>query len=96
MTAPWDELPKLAEESVTVVPGKAAAAVLGDPRSLLVLSQSFLASYLLPDSGEVTIGRSSSVEIYVDDPLVSRAHAQLLTVPDGLRALVENGYPRAS
>ena len=81
MTAPWDELPKLAEESVTVVPGKAAAAVLGDPRSLLVLSQSFLASYLLPDSGEVTIGRSSSVEIYVDDPLVSRRHAIIATTP---------------
>jgi DNA-binding NtrC family response regulator len=83
----WDDLPKVVgEDSVTVVPSNAAAtalaASLDETLSVLVLSNSFLASYPLPESGEVTIGRgASSVEIYVDDPLVSRRHAILSMTP---------------
>ncbi|HEU4731188.1 MAG TPA: sigma 54-interacting transcriptional regulator [Kofleriaceae bacterium] len=39
----------------------------------------------LPPSGELVIGRGPDAGLSVDDPLVSRAHAQLLVVPDGLR-----------
>jgi two-component system, NtrC family, response regulator AtoC len=45
--------------------------------SLVVVSPSFTATYALPQSGEVTIGRSKSIEIYVDDKSVSRTHAQI-------------------
>jgi two-component system response regulator AtoC len=81
-----DDLPKVAsEDSVTVVPSLAVAAALAasseETLSVLVLSNSFIASYSLPDVGEVTIGRSNSVEVYVDDPLVSRRHAILAMAP---------------
>jgi DNA-binding NtrC family response regulator len=49
--------------------------------SILVLSQNFIAIYSLPESGDVTIGRSNSVEVYVDDPLVSRRHAIVSATP---------------
>jgi DNA-binding NtrC family response regulator/pSer/pThr/pTyr-binding forkhead associated (FHA) protein len=39
----------------------------------------------IPASGELVIGRGPDAGLAVDDPLVSRAHAQLLVVPDGLR-----------
>ena len=39
----------------------------------------------LPESGDLVLGRGSECGLVVDDPLVSRAHAQLLVVPDGLR-----------
>src|SRR6185503_7000673 len=39
----------------------------------------------IPSSGELVIGRGPGTGLPVDDPLVSRAHAQLLVVPDGLR-----------
>ena len=86
MTASWDNLPKVAgEDSVTVVPSMSVAASLaasvGETLSVLVLSQNFIAIYSLPESGEVTVGRSNSVEIYVDDPLVSRRHAILSAAP---------------
>src|SRR5262245_5113883 len=81
-----DDLPKVAgEDSVTVVPSIAVAAALAasfdESLSVLVLSPTFIASYALPESGEVTVGRSNSVEIYVDDPLVSRRHAIIATAP---------------
>src|ERR1041384_2930193 len=40
---------------------------------------------VIPSSGELVIGRGPDAGLAVDDPLVSRAHAQLLVVPDGLR-----------
>jgi two-component system response regulator AtoC len=81
-----DDFPKVAgEDSVTVVPSLAVAAALAasidESLSVLVLSPTFIASYALPDSGEVTIGRSNTVEIYVDDPLVSRRHAIVSMAP---------------
>jgi two-component system response regulator AtoC len=82
----WDDLPKVVgEDSVTVVPSHALAAALAasadETLSVLVLSHSFIASYALPDTGQVTIGRSSSVEVHVEDPLVSRRHAILSLAP---------------
>ncbi|HEU4728215.1 MAG TPA: FHA domain-containing protein, partial [Kofleriaceae bacterium] len=86
MVEPCDDFPRVAgEDTVTVIPSISVASSLTSPDeetlSVLVLSQSFLAVYPLPASGEVTIGRSSSVEIYVDDPLVSRRHAILALTP---------------
>jgi len=80
-----DNRPKLDTESVTVVPSMSVPSLGGAPGeetlSVLVLSQNFIAIYSLPESGEVTIGRSNSVEIYVDDPVVSRRHALLSVMP---------------
>jgi len=45
--------------------------------------RSFLVT--IPSSGELMIGRGPDAGLAVDDPLVSRAHALLLAVPDGLR-----------
>ena len=39
----------------------------------------------LPPSGELLIGRAAESQVQLDDDLVSRNHAQLLVVPDGLR-----------
>ncbi len=39
----------------------------------------------LPKSGELVIGRAPDFGLRLGDELVSRAHAQLLVVPDGLR-----------
>src|SRR5690349_2428455 len=44
----------------------------------------------LPASGELVIGRGTDAALRLGDDLVSRAHAQLLVVPDGLR-LVDLG-----
>ncbi len=77
MGVPWDSLPDA--DSVTVLSGAAAASLtaLDDDLdlSILVLSQTFVATYSLPAKGELIVGRSNTVEIYVDDPLVSRRHA---------------------
>jgi two-component system, NtrC family, response regulator AtoC len=67
--------------TVTIVPTASVSGLGEEPLSVLVLSQSFIAIYALPESGEVTVGRSNSVEIYVDDPLVSRRHAILSATP---------------
>jgi DNA-binding NtrC family response regulator len=53
----------------------------GEALSVLVLCPDFIATYPLPELGEVTIGRSHAVEIYVDDPLVSRRHAIVSATP---------------
>ena len=39
----------------------------------------------LPASGELIIGRGNDAALRLGDDLVSRAHAQLLVVPDGIR-----------
>src|SRR5262245_52793266 len=39
----------------------------------------------LPISGEMTIGRSAECGVRLSDELVSRTHAQLFVVPDGIR-----------
>ena len=45
--------------------------------SALVLSESFMGTYPLAGEAELTIGRTSSADIYIDDPSVSRRHAVL-------------------
>jgi pSer/pThr/pTyr-binding forkhead associated (FHA) protein len=68
--------------SLTAPPGATSR-----PRSEQVLcidgERSFTVT--IPSSGELVIGRGPDAGLAVDDPLVSRAHAQLLVVPDGLR-----------
>jgi two-component system, NtrC family, response regulator AtoC len=80
-----DLLSGAGEDVVTVIPSPAVVASLTAPDqeslSILVLANNFIASYALPDAGEVTIGRSNAVEVYVDDPLVSRRHAILSVGP---------------
>jgi two-component system response regulator AtoC len=39
----------------------------------------------LPTNGELVIGRAPESALRLDDELVSRAHAQILVVPDGVR-----------
>ena len=41
----------------------------------------------LPRSGELVAGRSPEATLRLDDELVSRRHAQIMVVPDGLRIL---------
>ena len=53
----------------------------GEPLAVLVLCKNFIATYALPESGEVTVGRSHCVEIHVEDPLVSRRHAIVSMTP---------------
>ena len=55
------------------------------PERLLCINgdRSFLLA--MPSSGELVVGRGPDAGLSVDDPLVSRAHAKLLVVPDGLR-----------
>jgi transcriptional regulator with GAF, ATPase, and Fis domain len=47
------------------------------PLVLRVLQDGVLATFPLPNSGEVTIGRSSSADVLIDHPSVSRRHALL-------------------
>jgi two-component system, NtrC family, response regulator AtoC len=42
-------------------------------------------TFALPASGEVIIGRGNDAALRLGDDLVSRAHAQLMMVPEGLR-----------
>nr|MBA3541853.1 sigma 54-interacting transcriptional regulator [Deltaproteobacteria bacterium] len=83
MTASWNLDKVDGEDSVTVIPSSEMSALLTDVEvlSVLVLSQNFIATYPFPEAGEVTVGRSHSVEIYVDDPIVSRRHAILSATP---------------
>src|SRR5262249_14515672 len=52
---------------------------------LLCISGDRSFSVRFPESGELVIGRGLDAGLVVDDPLMSRAHAQLLAMPDGLR-----------
>src|SRR5687767_12746752 len=52
---------------------------------LLVIEGDRSWTVALPPSGELIIGRGPEAGLRLGDDLVSRAHAQLLAVPDGLR-----------
>jgi len=60
----------------------------GGALTLLVMSPGLFASHSLPETGTVTIGRSSKCSIYIDDPVASREHARLhVEAKDGVRQL---------
>ena len=65
-----DDVP---DPSTGVVVAAAPSGTLG----LLVIGEHHVATHALPDGGPVTIGRSSSCDVHVDDPSVSRRHATL-------------------
>jgi DNA-binding NtrC family response regulator len=69
----------------TADPAMTAAAARTRSEQLLCIDgdRSFLLT--MPSSGELVVGRGPDAGLSVDDPLVSRAHALLLLVPDGLR-----------
>src|SRR4051812_16577784 len=58
---------------------------LGRAEQLLCIDGDRSFTVTMPGSGELVIGRGPDAGLSVDDPLVSRAHALLLAVPDGLR-----------
>lgn len=67
----------------TGVPGGAPGP--GRAEQLLCIDGDRSFTVTMPGSGELVIGRGPDAGLAVDDPLVSRAHALLLAVPDGLR-----------
>jgi ABC-type multidrug transport system ATPase subunit/pSer/pThr/pTyr-binding forkhead associated (FHA) protein len=80
-----------------------APPVPAEPRPMLAKPPSALAPiYGAPLAGELTvshelgrnvftIGRSPSCDIVLDDPLVSRHHAQVRLLPDGRRQIIDVG-----
>jgi len=62
----------------------ASAAVSGVEQLLCIAGdRSFVVA--MPRAGELTIGRGRDADLMTDDPLVSRGHARLVAVPDGLQ-----------
>ena len=61
------------------------SAAMGMPKSArlhaLVLSEKTVATFPLPDSGEVKIGRSRNCEILINDSSISRVHAAISIGP---------------
>ncbi|MCX5748137.1 MAG: FHA domain-containing protein, partial [Proteobacteria bacterium] len=53
-------------------------------RTLVVMIDDAIVTHLLPETGELVIGRGQGVEIRVDHPSVSRAHVAL-ELRDGMR-----------
>ena len=66
-------------------PSTAAVAAIGDhPHGrlhLLVISDRLVASYPLPDSGEISIGRAPTSDVSIDEDSISRTHAILAVGP---------------
>src|SRR5262245_37996676 len=58
---------------------------LGDQRAArlhaLVISEKIVATFPLPDGGEVRVGRSPQCEILIDDASISRIHAAIAIGP---------------
>jgi len=71
-----------AAASMTAQPGAAPRA---RTEQVLCIDGDRSFTVTIPSTGELVIGRGPDAGLAVDDPLVSRAHAQLLVVPDGLR-----------
>ncbi len=67
----------------TATPGGGAGTRRGD--YLLVIEGDRSWAVPLPASGELVIGRDPQVALPLSDALVSRTHAQLLLVPEGIR-----------
>jgi two-component system response regulator AtoC len=63
----------------------ADGGVTADGESLLCIDGDRSYTLRIPASGQLVIGRGSEAGLSVEDPQVSRSHAQLLAAPDGLR-----------
>jgi len=63
----------------------ASSAVYSRSEQLLCIDGDRSFTLAIPGSGELVIGRGPEAGLSVDDPLVSRAHARLMVVPEGLR-----------
>jgi two-component system response regulator AtoC len=69
---------------VTATPGKRGPTV-GSGEYLMCIEGDRSWTLRIPASGELTIGRDPQGGLVLEDALVSRTHAQLLIVPDGMR-----------
>ncbi|HSK00407.1 MAG TPA: sigma-54-dependent Fis family transcriptional regulator, partial [Kofleriaceae bacterium] len=78
-------------ESPPTAPKDVAQTAAASPRPvggadyLLCIEGERSWTFPLPPSGEIVIGRGPDAALRLGDELVSRAHAQLLVVPDGIR-----------
>ena len=80
--SPRDEVTHTADPMVTAAAPGAHGHVA---EQLLCIDGDRSFTVAMPLSGELVIGRGPDAGVSVDDPLVSRAHAALQAVPDGLR-----------
>ena len=101
---PWLRLALVEVPDAEAVPGAGPVPGTDEPYGTVVVTGAAEAAGLrggprpgertvlhsLP-AGVVTIGRSPSSDIVLDDPLVSRHHAELRELPDGRRQLVDHG-----
>ncbi len=64
---------------VVDVPSTMPVVPRADPtaRRMLVIAGDRVGTHLLPDTGEVRVGRGEDAELRIDDPSVSREHARL-------------------
>jgi two-component system, NtrC family, response regulator AtoC len=75
-------------DASSITPGARPEERAADSLLCIAGDRSFTVRF--PEAGELVIGRAPDAGLVVDDPLVSRAHAQLMLVPDGMR-LVDLG-----
>ncbi|TMQ10563.1 MAG: FHA domain-containing protein [Deltaproteobacteria bacterium] len=80
---PRGEVANTADPAVTAA--RPGAPVHARSEQLLCIDGDRSFTVTMPSSGELVIGRGPDAGLAIDDPLVSRAHALLLAVPDGLR-----------
>jgi DNA-binding NtrC family response regulator len=73
------------EPDVTATPGRRNASAQRQGEYLVCIEGDRSWTQRLPDTGELVIGRDPGCGLALNDALVSRQHAQILTVPDGLR-----------
>jgi two-component system response regulator AtoC len=70
---------------VTATPGRRNLSAHRHGEYLVCIEGDRSWTQRLPDTGELVIGRDPGCGLALNDALVSRQHAQILTVPDGLR-----------
>ncbi|HEY5934131.1 MAG TPA: FHA domain-containing protein, partial [Kofleriaceae bacterium] len=72
-----DTTPRTSDAATPTTPATVALASAESQsrRHVLVISDKLVATYALPESGEVRVGRAAQCEILIDDPSISRTHA---------------------